>query len=81
MAAFLGLHVSPAKQTIHDYQERVTTGQTHRKMQDKVIPLCPYALQVTQLECSRNMLPMVALIVKCDYQTDTEQSYPCKSLC
>ena len=32
-----------------DYQESVTTGQTHRqKTPDKVIPLCHYALQVTQ---------------------------------
>ena len=35
-----------------DYQESVTTGQTHgqadRQMPDNVIPMCPYALQVTQ---------------------------------
>ena len=29
---------------MRDYQESVTTGQTL----DKVIPMCPYALQVTQ---------------------------------
>ena len=29
---------------MRDYQERVTAGQ----MPDKVIPICPYALQATQ---------------------------------
>ena len=33
---------------IHDYQESVTTGQTHRQTPDKVIPMCRYASQVTQ---------------------------------
>ena len=35
-----------------DYQESVTTGQTHRQTHiqtpDKVIPMCRYALQATQ---------------------------------
>ena len=26
-----------------DYQESVTTGQTHRQTPDKVIPMCRYA--------------------------------------
>ena len=37
-----------------DYQESVTTGQTdartHRQTPDKVIPMCRYASQATQLE-------------------------------
>ena len=37
---------------MRDYQESVTTGQTHRQTdtqtQDKVIPMCRYASQETQ---------------------------------
>ena len=37
---------------MHDYQENVTTGQTHtrtdRQTPDKVIPMCRYASQATQ---------------------------------
>ena len=41
---------------LHDYQESVTTGQTHgwtdgwtdRQMPDIVMPMCCYASQVTQ---------------------------------
>ena len=37
---------------MRDYQESVTTGQTHRRtdrrMPDKVIPMCRYASQATQ---------------------------------
>ena len=33
---------------MREYQESVTTGQTHRQMLDKVIPMCRYALQATQ---------------------------------
>ena len=41
---------------MRDYQKSVTTGQTdrqtdacmHRQTQDKVIPMCRYALQATQ---------------------------------
>ena len=33
---------------MRDYQESLTTGQTHGQMPDKVIPMCRYALQVTQ---------------------------------
>ena len=44
------------KIAVRDYQESVTTGQTHgrtdrqteRQTPDKVIPMCCYALQVTQ---------------------------------
>ena len=39
---------------MHDYQESVTTGQTHRKTRqtpDKVIPMCGHALQETQTMC------------------------------
>ena len=42
------MHVSPVK----DYQESMTTGQTHirtdRQTPDKVIPMCRYASQATQ---------------------------------
>ena len=31
-----------------DYQESVTTGQTDTQTPDKVIPMCRYALKVTQ---------------------------------
>ena len=42
---------------MRDYQESVTTGQTHRQTNrwmdgqtpDKVIPMCRYASQATQL--------------------------------
>ena len=50
MAAFQGMHVSPAK---HDCQESVATGQTDRQTPNKVIPLCRYASQATQKYCNR----------------------------
>ena len=54
MAAFRGMHVSPAKHSYAwlPYQESVTIGQTHtrkhRQTPDKVIPMCRYASQATQ---------------------------------
>ena len=54
VAAFQGMHVSPAKHSYAwlprkcDYQESVTTGQTDRQTPDKVIPVCLYASQATQ---------------------------------
>ena len=45
MAAFRGMHVSPAK---HSYKVRQTDGQTDRRIEDKVIPMRRYALQATQ---------------------------------
>ena len=33
---------------MQDYQESVTTWQTHRRTPDKVIPMCRYASQATQ---------------------------------
>ena len=33
---------------MRDYQESVTTGQTHRQTPDKVIPMCRYASQAKQ---------------------------------
>ena len=52
VAAFLGMHVSPAKHNYAWLQESVTTGQTHGrtdgKTPDKVIPMCHYASQATQ---------------------------------
>ena len=44
VAAFRGMHVSPAK---HSYGS-VTDGQTDRQTTDKVIPMCRYASQATQ---------------------------------
>ena len=31
---------------MHDYQESVTTGQTHRQTPDKFIPMCRYAMRL-----------------------------------
>ena len=44
VAAFRGLHVSPAK----DSYGSVTDGRTDRQTTDKVIPMCRYASQATQ---------------------------------
>ena len=40
VAAFLGMHVLPAKQAMPDYQESVTTGQTDTGQSDSYVPLC-----------------------------------------
>ena len=53
VAAFRGMHVSPAKDSYAWLPlESVTTGQTHRRTDrqtpDKVIPTCHYASQSTQ---------------------------------
>ena len=46
VAAFRGMHVSPAK---HSYgSDTQTDGRTDRQTTDKVIPLCCYASQATQ---------------------------------
>ena len=54
VAAFIGMHVSPAKHSYAllprkcDYQtDRHTDGRTDRQTPDKVIPMCRYASQVT----------------------------------
>ena len=57
VAAFWGMHVSPAKH-IYSYAwlprkcdywtDAHTDGQTDREMPDKVIPMCRYASQATQ---------------------------------
>ena len=44
MAAFRGMHVSPAKHS----SASVTDGRTDRQTTDKVIPMCRYASQATQ---------------------------------
>ena len=44
VAAFRGMHVSPAKHSSASVTDRQTDGQTT----DKVIPMCRYALQATQ---------------------------------
>ena len=56
MAAFRGMHVSPAKHSsriVTDGRtDRRTDGQTERRTDrqttDKVIPMCRYASQATQ---------------------------------
>ena len=59
VAAFRGMHVSPAKHSYAwlprkcDYRtdtrtDRQTDGRTDRQTPDKVIPMCNYASQVTQ---------------------------------
>ena len=44
MAAFRGMHVVLRKIAMRDYQESVTTGQTHRQtdagQSDPYVPLC-----------------------------------------
>ena len=67
VAAFRGMHVSPANIAMRDYQESVTTGQTHgrtgcptdrrthrRRTKWSLIPMCRYASQVTQTYCLTN---------------------------
>ena len=52
VAAFKGMHVLPVKHSYArlprkcDYR---TDRRTDRQTPDKVIPMCPYALQATQL--------------------------------
>ena len=55
MAAFRGMHVSPAKHSSAsvtdgrtDRQTDGTDGRTDRRTTDKVIPMCRYASQATQ---------------------------------
>ena len=48
MAAFRGMHVSPANHSSAWLPRKMTTGQTDGQMPDKVIPMCRYASQVTQ---------------------------------
>ena len=52
MAAFRGMHVSPAKHSsasVTDEQtDRRTDRRTDRQTTDKVIPMCRYASQATQ---------------------------------
>ena len=53
VAAFRGMHVSPAKHSsasVTDGQtaDRQTDGRRDRQTTDKVIPMCRYASQATQ---------------------------------
>ena len=50
VAAFQGMHVSPAKHSYVWLPRKVwlPDRQTHRQMPDKVIPMCRYASQATQ---------------------------------
>ena len=54
MAAFRGMHVSPAKHSyasVTDGQtDRQTDGRTDGQTTDKVIPMCRYASRATQKE-------------------------------
>ena len=45
---FRGMHCRLRNIAMRDYQESVTTGQTHRQTADKVIPMCRYASQAIQ---------------------------------
>ena len=42
---------------MRDYQESVTTGQTDRRTMDKVIPMCRYASQATQICVCETQMP------------------------
>ena len=50
---------------MRDYQEIVTTGQTHgrtdRKTPDKVIPMCRYVSQATQKNACKICVPLAVL--------------------
>ena len=56
VAAFRGMHVSPAKYSFGKCDRKVTDGQTEGRTDrqtdgqttDKVIPMCRYASQATQ---------------------------------
>ena len=48
VAAFRGMHVSPAKHSYGSVTDRQTDGQTYGQTTDKVIPMCRYASQATQ---------------------------------
>ena len=54
---------------MRDYQESVTTGQTDAQTLVKVIPMCRYASQVTQLE------PQGALIAHLSTMSTSVISY------
>ena len=47
VAAFQGMHVSPAKHSFGKCDRR-TDGQADGQTTDKVIPMCRYASQATQ---------------------------------
>ena len=51
VAAFRGMHVSPAKHSYVSVTDRPTDGRTDRRTTDKVIPMCRYASQATQKLC------------------------------
>ena len=48
MAAFRGMHVSPAKHSYASVTDGQTDRRTDRQTTDKVIPMCRYASQATQ---------------------------------
>ena len=48
VAAFRGMHVSPAKHSSASVTDGRTDRRTDRQTTDKVIPMCRYALQATQ---------------------------------
>ena len=77
VAAFQGMHVSPAKNSYAclprkcDYR---TEGQMDRQTPDRVIPMCRYASQATQ----KILLRLYKWIG--DTQTDNDTDRHCKSL-
>ena len=54
VAAFRGMHVSPASVTDRR-TDRQTDGQTDGRTTDKVIPMCRYASQATQKQNSGSL--------------------------
>ena len=64
MAAFRGMHVSPAKHSFGKCDRRTDRQkyrQTDRWTTDKVILMCRYALQATQKQCMFwNTMPLAA---------------------
>ena len=48
VAAFQGMHVSPAKHSSASVTDGQTDGRTDGQTTDKVIPMCRYASQATQ---------------------------------
>ena len=57
VAAFRGMHVSPAKHSYGSVTDGRTDGRTDRRTDrqttDKVIPMCRYASQATQKQTAR----------------------------
>ena len=53
VAAFRGMHVSPAKHSYASVTDGQTDRRTDRQTTDKVIPMCRYASQATQSQATQ----------------------------